>query len=249
MLKYIVRRLLLMIPVILGVAFLVFALCRLAPGDPVKSLLGVNATAEKEAEVRAELGLDKGFFTQFYLYIKGVVTKLDFGTSYSDKRPVSDQLLSRFPISVKLGLMSMGLAVLFGIPFGIISAVKQYSALDYSVTVISMFFASMPGFWLALMLMIIFALNLGWLPASGMSSWKSWILPAMASGLGPIASISRTTRSSMLEVIRQDYICTARQGRAGAQDRHAPRAEKRAHPGRHGRRSAARLGHGRLDDC
>ncbi len=210
MLKYIVRRLLLMIPVILGVAFLVFALCRLAPGDPVKSLLGVNATAEKEAEVRAELGLDKGFFTQFYLYVKGIVTKLDFGTSYSDKRPVSDQLLSRFPISVKLGLMSMGLAVLFGIPFGIISAVKQYSALDYSVTVVSMFFASMPGFWLALMLMIIFALNLGWLPASGMSSWKSWILPAMASGLGPIASISRTTRSSMLEVIRQDYIRTAR---------------------------------------
>lgn len=210
MIKYIVRRVLLMIPVILGVTFLVFALCRMAPGDPVKSLLGTSATEEKIAETRAELGLDKGFLTQFFLYIKGIVTKLDFGTSYSDKRPVADQLLSRFPLSMKLGFLSMGLAVLFGIPFGIISAVKQYSPLDYGVTVVSMFFASMPGFWLALMLMLIFALNLGWFPASGTSSPTWWVLPALASGLGPIASISRTTRSSMLEVIRQDYIRTAR---------------------------------------
>ena len=210
MIKYIIRRVLMMIPVVLGVAILVFALCRMAPGDPVKALLGTSASEEQVQATREELGLDKSYITQFYLYVKGIITEGDFGISYSDKRPVADELLARFPLSIKLGLLSMGLAVLFGIPFGIISAVKQYSPMDYGVTVLSMFFASMPGFWLSLMLILIFALNLGWLPASGMASAKSWILPAMASGLGPIASISRTTRSSMLEVIRQDYIRTAR---------------------------------------
>lgn len=208
--KYVLKRVLLMIPVLLGVMFIVFAINHFMPGDPVISLLGNNYTQEQYDAKEAELGLDKPFLEQFFIYVKGVVTELDLGTSYQTNRSVSKEILERFPVTLKLGVLGILVTVIVGIPFGIISATKQYSALDYGVTVVSMFFASMPSFWMGLMAIIIFSYKLGWLPASGLFTWKHWILPVLTLGLSPVATITRMTRSSMLDVIRQDYIRTAR---------------------------------------
>ena len=145
-----------------------------------------------------------------YLYVKNIVTKFDFGTSYQTKRAVSKEILERFPTTLKLGLLGILVTVAIGVPSGVISATKQYSILDYIVTVISVFFASMPGFWMALMMMLLFSLRLGWFPASGLDTWKGWVMPALSVGLSPVATVTRMTRSSMLDVIRQDYITTAR---------------------------------------
>lgn len=208
--KYVLKRVLLMIPVLLGVMFIVFVINHFMPGDPVISLLGNNYTQEQYDAKEAELGLDKPFLEQFFIYVKNVVTKLDLGTSYQTNRSVSKEILERFPVTLKLGILGILVTVIVGIPFGIISATKQYSALDYGVTVVSMFFASMPSFWMGLMAIIIFSYKLGWLPASGLFTWKHWILPVLTLGLSPVATITRMTRSSMLDVIRQDYIRTAR---------------------------------------
>lgn len=213
MIKYIVKRVLIMIPVLFGVIFIVFMINRLSPGDPVAGILGSSYTQEQYDAKAAELGLDKPVLVQFGQYIVNLVTKLDLGTSYSTGQSVSSEIFGRFPTTVKLGVIGCIITVVLGIPFGIISATKQYSAMDYGVTIFSLIFASMPGFWLALMLIIIFALNLKWVPASMVGhsvTWKAWILPAIAVGLSPVASITRLTRSSMLDVVRQDYIRTAR---------------------------------------
>lgn len=208
MVKYILKRLLGMIPVLLGIILIIFIINSFAPGDPVLTILGTEFTQEQYDAVEKELGLDKPVLPRFVDYVVGIVTELDFGISYQNKLPVKDQLLERIPVSIYLGILGMALTVIIGVPFGVISATKQYSVLDYSVTSVSLVFASMPSFWLALMLIIVFALDLKWLPASGLESWKAWILPCVAIGLSPVASVSRTTRSSMLEVIRQDYIRT-----------------------------------------
>lgn len=209
MLKFILRRLLLMIPVLIGVILIVFCINQVS-GDPVAALLPADATQEQYDMKKAELGLDKPLVVQFVNYLKGIVTELDLGTSYQTSRPVRDEIMDRFPISIKLALISITISILLGIPFGIISATKQYSGMDYSVTVIALFFASMPPFWLGLMAMIVFSLKLGWLPASGLSTWKSWILPSFTLAMSAVAVITRTTRSSMLDIVRQDYIRTAR---------------------------------------
>ena len=158
-----------------------------------------------------QLGVDQPFFVQFFNYIKNIVTKFDLGTSYSSKRAVLTEIGARFPVTMKLGLLGILITVGLGIPFGVISAVKQYSALDYTVTAFALVFASMPPFWIGLVLMIFFSLQLGILPSSGIDGgWTSWILPALTIGLSPVASVCRMTRSSMLDVVREDYIRTAR---------------------------------------
>lgn len=210
MLRYIAKRLLLMIPVLLGVVFIVFTINQLTPGDPVVNILGSNYTEEQYLAKQEELGLDKPFFEQFFLYVKGIVTEFDLGTSYQTKRSVSTEILERFPTTLRLGLLGVLITIVVGIPFGIISATKQYSALDYGVTVVAMFFASMPNFWMAMMMILLFSQKLGWLPASGLGTCAHWILPALSIGLCPIATVTRITRTSMLDVIRQDYIRTAR---------------------------------------
>jgi len=210
MLKFIMKRLLWIIPVLLGVLFIVFTINHFTPGDPVQALLGSNYTQEQYDAKEAELGLDQPFFVQFFRYVKGIVTEFDLGTSYQSKRAVNTEIFSRFPTTLKLGLIGVVITALLGIPIGVVSATHQYSPLDYSVTVVSMFFASMPSFWMALMMIIVFSLKLKWFPASGLSDWTGWVLPALALGLSPVASVTRQTRSSMLEVIRQDYIRTAR---------------------------------------
>ena len=210
MAKFILKRLLMMIPVLLGVMLIVFTLTHLMPGDPVENFLSNNYTQEQYDAKEAELGLDKPFFTQFFNYVKGIVTGFDLGTSYQSKRPVKTEILERIGTTLKIGLLGTLVTVILGVPFGIISATKQYSPLDYGITTLSVCLASMPGFWLALMLIIIFSLHLKWFPASGLASWKAYILPVASLGLMPVAAVTRMTRSSMLECIRADYIRTAR---------------------------------------
>ena len=208
--KYILKRLLLMIVVIAGVILIVFGICRMAPGDPVQSILGTGYTQEQYDTLEAALGLDKPVHIQLLNYYKGLITRFDLGISYRTRVSVTSEILARLPTTFLLGAMGLLITICVGIPFGVLSATKQYSFLDYLTTVISLIFSSMPNFWLALMLMLIFSANLGWLPASGLDSWKGWIMPAVSIGMGTVAIITRLTRSSMLEVIRQDYIRTAR---------------------------------------
>lgn len=198
MLKYIIRNLLLVIPTMFCVVLIVFTINYLTPGDPVAIYYDFDYTEEQYVEKAAEWGLDKPYWEQFFHYIKQIVTKLDFGYSYYSGKNVMSELRSRFPVSLKLGLISVALTVVIGIPFGIISATRQYSALDYTVTLVSLFFAAVPGFWLAMMMILLFSNTLGWLPASGLTSWKCYIMPVIATSAQYIASVTRQTRSRIL---------------------------------------------------
>lgn len=210
MYKYVLKRLLLMIPTMLFVTVLVFSINYFSDGDPIVDILGAEATQEQIEAKREELGLNDSYFEQLFRYIKNIVTKFDFGTSYKTGQAVIDEVLERFPTTLLLTLCSMLIATIVGITLGVISAVKQYSVFDYIATFLSLIGVSIPAFWLGLMLMLVFALNLGWLPASGFYGPKYWILPSITIATIPISTITRTTRSAMLEVIRQDYMRTAR---------------------------------------
>lgn len=209
MLKYITRRLLQMVIVLLGVVLFVFILSRVS-GDPIPELLGGNYTQEQYDAKYVELGFDKPIIIQYFNYVKNIITDLDMGTSYSTKRAVSTEIFSRLPVSLRQAVLTLLWAVPFGVFCGLVSAVKQYSIADYTLTTLAMFMASMPSFWVSLMLMLLLSLKLGWLPATGLDTWKGYVIPIMALGLRPVATFTRMTRSSMLEVIRQDYIRTAR---------------------------------------
>jgi peptide/nickel transport system permease protein len=208
--KYIVKRILYLIPVLIGVAFIVFTLLYITPGDPAKMMLGERAGEEALRQFRAEQGLDKPFLAQFGNFLLKAVTKGDVGNSYITKRPVTEEIVDAFPQTLKLAGYSMIIALCVGIPFGIISAIKQYSVFDTSVIILAMIGISMPAFWLGLLLILLFSVNLGWLPSSGFDSFKAMILPSITLSTGSIAMLTRMTRSCMLEVIRQDYIRTAR---------------------------------------
>lgn len=210
MTKYILRRLVALIPVLVGVTFIVFFLLYITPGDPARIILGDQAPEESVLELRAEMGLDDPFMVQFGRYIKNIIIHQDIGRSYVTKRPVIQEILDVFPATLKLSALSILWALLIGIPFGIISAVKQYSIFDSITMVFALIGISMPVFWLGLLLILLFAVKLGWLPSSGFSTYKAMMLPAVALGAQSVAIITRMTRSSMLEVIRKDYIRTAR---------------------------------------
>ena len=210
MVRYIIKRLLQMILVLIGVMIIVFTLSYLMPGDPVLNQMPDNYTQEQYDEVQHELGLDQPYVVRLGQYIWGVVTRFDLGTSYMTNRAVTASIAERIWITVRLGIMGVLLSVILGIPFGVISAVKQKSAVDYTITILAVFLASIPGFWLALEGIVIFSIKLGVLPASGLSTPLHYVLPVLASGMQSLAGITRMTRSSMLEVIRQDYIRTAR---------------------------------------
>jgi peptide/nickel transport system permease protein len=210
MYKYVLKRLLLTIPVILGAVFLVFTIMSLTPGDPGTLILGITADKTDIAKLNAEFGYDKPFLIRFFNYIKDIVFHFDFGISYRTRTPVFNEILIRFPHTLKLALFSISLSSLLGISLGILSAVKQYSLVDNFFTMLAMFFAAIPGFWLGLMLMLFFSLRLGWLPSNGVDTWKHFILPTITLSMGSSAGLLRLTRSTMLETIRQDYIRTAR---------------------------------------
>lgn len=209
MARYICRRLLQMIPVIIGVSIVIFSMLHFATGDPARRMLGPHATQDEVNALREELGLNDPFHIQYLKFISGLL-RADFGRSYTSSLPVSEELLSRFPTTFTFAVTSTLIACLIGIPLGIISATKQYTFLDNFVTTFAMMGVSVPTFWMGLMLMMIFALHLYWLPASGFYGPKYWILPSVTIGIAAAAHVIRMTRSSMLEVIRQDYIRTAR---------------------------------------
>jgi peptide/nickel transport system permease protein len=199
-----------MIPVLLGVIVVVFSIMYMTPGDPARMILGEAAPASAVHELRETLGLNDSYFSQLGHYVKNVVFKFDFGNSYSSKKPVIDEILERFPTTILLATLSVVISVVVGVSMGLVSATKQYSIFDKIATSISLLGVSMPTFWAGLMAVIVFSVYLRWLPASGSYGWKYWILPALTLGLSSSATIMRMTRSSMLEVIRQDYIRTAR---------------------------------------
>ncbi len=209
MIKYVVKRLLALIPVIIGVTMLVFFILKSAPGDPVRLILGEQATPEQVAELTEQMGLDQPLLVQYVKYMIGLVQG-DLGIAYSTRRPVADEVFSRFPYTLKLSLVATVVSIALAIPLGIIAAVKQNTVIDNVSMFVALIGISMPMFWLALLLMLLFSLKLGWFPVSGAASWQSYILPAFALGFMNMASTARTTRSSMLETIRQDYIRTAR---------------------------------------
>lgn len=208
--KYILKRVLYMIPVLLGVAFLVFTILSLTPGDPGSIILGITAKPEDIASLNHQFGYDKPFLIRFFNYIGDIIFHHSLGISYVSRQPVINDIVARFPNTLLLAVFSMLLEALIGITLGIISAVKQYSAVDRVLVVVALVFASIPGFWLGLMLLLLFALKLRWLPSFGAESLKSFILPTLTVTLTGAASTMRLTRASMLETIRQEYIRTAR---------------------------------------
>jgi len=210
MIRYVVRRLLLLIPILFGVAFLIFFIMELSPGDPATKILGIEAPPEAKEQLREQLGLNDPFFVRFFNYIKDIVVHLDFGISWRTKNPVFQDILPRIPISLTLASFGIIFATLFGIPLGVISAVKQNTIGDNTLRVVATILVAVPTFLLAMLLILGFSSGLGWLPASGASSLISYILPVITCG-GPYGcAILRITRSTMLEEIRQDYVRTAK---------------------------------------
>ena len=167
MIHYVIKRLIAIIPVVLGIAFIIFAILNITPGDPARLILGANATAEAVEQLREDMGLNDPFFVRFFSYICNVITKFDFGSSYKSGIPVFKEILKRFPVSLNLAICGMLGSCLFGIPLGILSAVKQNSRTDNVISVIAMAIVAMPAFWVAMVLMLIFCLYLQWLPAAG----------------------------------------------------------------------------------
>ena len=208
--RYICKRLLLMIPVVIMVAVLIFTIMYFTPGDPAIIILGPNASLEQLAAKRAELGIDQPYLVQLWNYLKNVFIRFDFGNSFINGRSVSSQIMERFPRTLMIAALSVLLSIVAGVPLGIVASVHQYTWKDNASMFAALIAASMPGFWIAQMMSLLFALKLGWLPATGVDSWKCYILPVVANAIGGIASMARQTRSSMLEVIREDYITTAR---------------------------------------
>ena len=208
--KYILKRLLQLIPVLIGVITIVFILNQLMPGDPARMLAGEGATEEAVERVRVEMGLDKPVIVQYINYLVGIVTRGDLGTSYKTGVPVLTEVLERLPTTMILAGISTLISVGIGVPLGIAAATWQNTLVDYAASGLSFIGVSMPNFWQGLMNILVFSVYLNWLPSSGFYGPRYWILPALTVGTSCMATITRTTRSSMLEVIRQDYIRTAR---------------------------------------
>lgn len=208
--KYVLKRILMMIPVLIGVVVIIFTINYFSSISPAVVLCGPNATPEELAAKEAELGIDQPYFVQLGTYFWNIITKGTLGTSYVYRQPVLSMIGLRLPITIKIGFFAAVLSAVIGIPLGILAAVKQNSIFDYISTILSVVLSAMPAFFLCLVLMLFFSVRLKWFPVQGIDSWKGYILPIVATGVMPIAMTTRMTRSSMLEVIRQDYVRTAR---------------------------------------
>ncbi|HDQ03263.1 MAG TPA: ABC transporter permease [Deltaproteobacteria bacterium] len=227
MLKYIIKRLLFMIPLLVGITIISFAVMRLAPGSPTDLQMQMNpkASVEMQERLRALYELDKPLHIQYWSWLKKI-SQGDLGTSFaSDRRPVMDKILERLPITISINFLSLLIIIAVAVPIGVLSAVHQDSLFDKITAVFVFIGFAVPTFWLALLLMIFFGIHLGWLPISGLrslnyeylSTWaqfvdlaKHLVLPVLVSAFGGLAGLSRYMRANMLEVIRQDYIMTAR---------------------------------------
>ncbi|SHI09607.1 nickel ABC transporter permease [Sporanaerobacter acetigenes] len=215
MVKYSLKRILELIPTIFIVVFIVFVVTRVIPGDPAAVMLGPQASVEAVEELRESLGLNDNILVQFGRYLKGVIQG-DLGKSYYYNQPVTKLISERFPNTLVLAIVSIIIGLLVGIPVGVVSATKQYSAFDYISMILALIGISVPIFWLAMMAVLLFSVNLGWLPSVGMGEGsfidivKHLILPSLCLATGPTATFARFTRSSMLDITKQDYIKTAR---------------------------------------
>jgi peptide/nickel transport system permease protein len=206
---FIIRRMFQMMPVLLGVILVVFLIMQLVPGDPAVLLAGESATEEQVQELRHQLGLDQPLYIQYFAYLKDVVTG-DLGTSIRTNRPVLEEILVRLPVTIELAFWSILVTVFLGLLAGIISATKQYSFSDISLMIVALLGVSLPNFWLGLMLILYFAVKIQIFPVAGWGTFMHVVLPALTLGTSGAAIVARMTRSSMLEVVRQDYIRTAR---------------------------------------
>lgn len=210
MAKYIGKRILLMIPVIIGVVILVFTLMQLTPGDPAEVILGSTATDAQINALREEMGLNKPYIVQLGVYMRDVFLRFDFGTSYISNVSISSELALRFPKTLIFAVAGMILSLLIGIPLGVNAAVHQNSLADYGSMTLALIGTSLPGFWFSLVLILLFAGKLGWLPAYGIGGIKYWILPIVSTAFAGITTMARQMRSGMLEVIHSDYITMAK---------------------------------------
>lgn len=209
MTRYILKRLVLMIPIVLGISFIIFTIISVTPGDPVQLIMGADADPVLMEAKREEWGLNDNFLVRYAKYIGGVVTG-DLGTSYRTGNSVAGEIAQRLPKTMVIALGGIGLSVLVGVPLGLISAVKQYSFIDYFARVLAMLLTAIPAFWLGLMSLLYFCLKHRWLPATGGESAAGFILPVLVLAASATATQTRTTRSSVLEAIRQDYVKMAR---------------------------------------
>lgn len=207
--KYVIKRLLGMIPMLVMIVLIVFFILNITPGNPAIIILGKDAAPEAIMALEEELGLNDPFFSRYINYLLDVL-HLDFGESYRSGKPVFDVLLPKFPTTLKLAILSVIVTAVIGIPLGIVSAVRQYSKLDVGLTVSSLILASVPGFWLSLMMILFFSVLLGILPSTGYTTWQHYVMPVLSISLPAAAYQARITRNQMLETMRQDYIRTAK---------------------------------------
>jgi ABC-type dipeptide/oligopeptide/nickel transport system permease component len=223
MLRYLVRRLLLTIPVLIGVATLVFALIHFIPGDPAQAILGEAASPEDIAQLRERLGLDRPLLVQYGSFLRGLL-RGDLGVSLRNDQPVTQQILERMPATAELAFAAMFVAVAIALPLGIVAAVWRGTAIDFSAMTLSLVGISVPNFWLGPLLAIVFAVELGWLPVGGRGTLAHLVLPAITLGAALAAILARMTRASLLEELREPYVLAARAkgvSRARAVLRHA----------------------------
>jgi peptide/nickel transport system permease protein len=209
MLIFIARRFLQMIPVLFGVTLVVFLIIQLVPGDPAVLIAGESATDEQVEQIRSQLGLDQPAYVQYFEYVKNVVQG-DLGVSLRSNRPVLDEILVRLPVTMELAFWSILITIGIGLIAGTISATKQHSLTDIGTMIVALLGVSLPNFWLGLMLILYFSVKIQIFPVSGWGSFAHVVLPALTLGASGAAVVARMTRASMLEVIRQDYIRTAR---------------------------------------
>ena len=209
MLRFLARRIALTIPVLLGVATLVFSLIHLIPGDPAQAMLGESASPQDVAELRARLGLDRPLLEQYGRFLRGAVSG-DLGRSLRTNQPVTSAIIERMPATFELAAAAMFVAVAVAIPLGIAAAVWRGTAVDHGATTLSLLGISIPNFWLGPLLAIIFSIELGWLPVSGRGTWAHLVLPAVSLGAALAAILARMTRASVLEELRELYVLAAR---------------------------------------
>ncbi|NLM40292.1 MAG: ABC transporter permease, partial [Firmicutes bacterium] len=205
MLRYIIRRLLLVIPVLIGISIFVFLIMHLTPGDPARLMLGESAPTEQLEQLREELGLNDPLPVQYFRWLRKAL-RLDFGRSLRSKKLVTDEIMARLPASAELAVLAVAISVIIGVPVGILSASKPNSAFDNVAMVGALCGIGMPAFWQGIMFILIFSVSLEWFPSSGrMGGWQYYVLPALTLGTRSMAGIARMTRSSMLEVLQQDF--------------------------------------------